>query len=94
MTNLPSLATIDVQRVLMLLPKDVTHIMKKHGLILAGGFIRSVVAREDPNDIDLWGSSTDTLNLAATELAMDIAACIGSTTLALQQFGAHFVFCG
>ncbi|MBT2773803.1 hypothetical protein J7J47_16395 [Halomonas sp. ISL-60] len=42
--------------------------MKTHGLMLGGGFIREVVAGLPPNDIDLLGPSVDRLKLAATEL--------------------------
>lgn len=47
----------DVHYVLSRLPRDVVNAMKTHpnDLFVAGGFIRAVIAGEDPNDIDLWG---------------------------------------
>ena len=58
----------DLHRVMLRLPKDVAEMMKQHGIMLAGGFIREVVAGQKPNDIDLLGPSVDRLKLAATEL--------------------------
>ena len=46
----------DVKYVLNRLPKDVLHLMENHHIFLAGGFIRSVIAGEKPNDIDLFGA--------------------------------------
>ena len=57
----------DLHNVMLRLPKDVTELMKQHGLMLGGGFIREVVAGLPPNDIDLLGPSEDRLKLAATE---------------------------
>lgn len=57
----------DLHRVMLRLPKDVAQMMKEHGLMLGGGFIREVVAGQPPNDIDLLGPSVDRLKLAATE---------------------------
>ncbi|MBY5942350.1 hypothetical protein KUW00_15830 [Halomonas sp. DP5N14-9] len=58
----------DLHRVMLRLPKDVIELMKRHGLMLGGGFIREIVAGLPPNDIDLLGPTVDRLKLAATEL--------------------------
>jgi hypothetical protein len=58
----------DAEHVIRRLPKDVREAMKKHGLILAGGFIRSIVAGEEVKDIDLFGQLTALQN-AAHEIA-------------------------
>jgi hypothetical protein len=58
----------DAEHVIRRLPKDVREAMKKHGLILAGGFIRSIVAGEEVKDIDLFGQLT-ALQAAAHEIA-------------------------
>jgi len=58
----------DLHAVLTRTPKDIRELIKNHELFLAGGFIREVVAGEDPRDIDLFGPSKDRLKLAATEI--------------------------
>ncbi len=59
----------DLSLVASRLPADVMGIVKKHGLIVAGGFIRSIILGERPNDIDIWGKSQAILETAANELA-------------------------
>ena len=63
-----SLSPTDLQFVLGRTPKDVRALIKDRGLILAGGFIRAVIAGERANDIDLFGSSKDQLEAAARAL--------------------------
>lgn len=50
------------------IPKDVREIMAKYNLIVGGGFIRSTIAGEKVNDIDLFGPDKQTLELAANQL--------------------------
>lgn len=50
------------------LPADVAILIRDHRLILAGGFIRSNIAGEEPTDLDLFGSSADGMNAAADAL--------------------------
>lgn len=66
-----TLTETDVKFVTSRLPFDVTALLQRAGppLFLAGGFIRAMIAREEVNDIDLFGSSRDTLHKAATRLA-------------------------
>lgn len=45
----------DKSRVLARTPKDVRALMQEEGAILAGGYIRAIIAGEKPNDIDLFG---------------------------------------
>lgn len=58
----------DLHKVLISLPKDIRELMKRHNLMLGGGFIRETVLGDKPNDIDLFGESSTVLQLAATEL--------------------------
>jgi hypothetical protein len=61
----------DLHFVLTRLPKDIRNLMKKHGLILGGGFIREVIAGNKANDIDLFGGTLVQLLSAALELQQD-----------------------
>lgn len=56
-----TLNTHDVSWCVRRLPDDVARLMKKQGpaIFLAGGYIRSVIAREDVNDIDLFSPTVD-----------------------------------
>lgn len=53
------------------LPYDVRKLMITHGMkvMLAGGYIRSIIANEPINDIDLFGPSKDYAEACAKELA-------------------------
>lgn len=55
------------------LPKSVFDLMKKHRQLvtLAGGYVRSCIAHEDINDIDLFTSSKDMAGVLAKQLAGD-----------------------
>jgi hypothetical protein len=70
----------DVQRIVTSLPKDVVQLLKKNpGLFLAGGFIRARIAGEEVNDIDIWGSSDEQLNIAAQLFAAQRQVRVMST---------------
>lgn len=58
----------DLRNVLSRIPKDVRSISKERGLLIGGGFIRSTIAGEKPNDIDMFGASKDVLELSAKDL--------------------------
>jgi hypothetical protein len=58
----------DLRRVVGRVPKDIRELMKVRRLFIAGGFVRAVIAGEDPNDIDIFGSSVPDLENAASEL--------------------------
>lgn len=64
------LETNDLNHVVRHLPKDVRELMSKHqgSLFLGGGFVRAVVAGEQPSDIDLFGTSKAHIELMAKEL--------------------------
>ena len=51
------LTTEDLRKVVSRLPKDVLQILKNNKLIVAGGFIRAVIACEDVSDIDILAPS-------------------------------------
>ena len=59
----------DLRRVVLHTPRDIQSIAKEHSLFIAGGFIRSVICNEPPNDIDLFGSTADKLREVAGKLA-------------------------
>jgi hypothetical protein len=60
----------DVHRVVSFVPDALRKIVARDRLILAGGFIRSIVAQESITDIDLFGDTIEKLKHAATELAL------------------------
>lgn len=63
----------DLHHVLVRLPRDVAKLMRKHPniLVLGGGFIRSVIAGEPINDIDLFGPSKVLLESIAKTFALE-----------------------
>lgn len=64
-----TLTTIDLNFVLSRLPKDLIGLVKKHNLIIAGGFIRETISKGIVSDIDLFGKSKEVLELAALNLS-------------------------
>ena len=61
----------DLHFVVSRTPKDVIELMKKHGLFIAGGFVRSTISGERPTDIDLFGTNKESLADAAKDLALN-----------------------
>ncbi len=59
----------DLSLVLSRVPSDIRELMKSSHLVLGGGFIRSTIAGEKPNDIDLFGSNWVTMDSLAEQLA-------------------------
>lgn len=55
----------DLNYIVNRLPTDVRKLMKKGNIYLAGGFIRSCIANEQVNDIDLWGADPEQLKVTA-----------------------------
>jgi hypothetical protein len=60
----------DLHFIVSHIPKDIRNVIIKHGLFIAGGFIRSTIAGERVNDIDLFGDSLEKLKIVAMELAL------------------------
>ena len=59
----------DLRHVVGRLPNDVRNMLKLNPqLFLAGGYIRAIVAGEEPKDIDLFGPSVKVLKAEATKL--------------------------
>jgi hypothetical protein len=59
----------DLQFIIRRLPKDISRLIKNHNLILAGGFIREMIAdQKNVKDIDLFGPSSEALSKAASAL--------------------------
>src|SRR3546814_7268266 len=73
--NMPfsDLIQADLRFVAQRMPKDVRALLKKHAgrLFLGGGFIRSVIAGEPVNDIDLFGDDAEWLRKAAEGLSAE-----------------------
>lgn len=65
-----ALSTNDLNHVVRRIPKDVREMLSKYQgtLFLGGGFIRAIVAGEQPADIDLFGVSKEHLKKIAEEL--------------------------
>ncbi|MGL6208703.1 MAG: hypothetical protein ACRC14_02595 [Paracoccaceae bacterium] len=61
----------DMEYVVRRLPTDIRSLLKEYEgrLYVAGGYIRAVIAGEEPSDIDLFGADKDILAEAATRLA-------------------------
>ena len=61
----------DLRWCLLKMPKVVFNLMKERGkdIMLAGGFVRSCIANETINDIDLFTSNTDKAELYAKTVA-------------------------
>jgi hypothetical protein len=68
--NIAELTPIDLHFVVTRIPKDVRDLIQSHNLVLAGGFIRAVIAGEKPNDIDLFGKTEDAIKQAALDFAL------------------------
>jgi len=67
-----NLTNNDLHFVVSRLPKDVRSLMTKYNnLMVAGGFIRSIITREKVSDIDIFGESKDMLEKAAREIALN-----------------------
>src|SRR3546814_108829 len=67
--SMNSLIPEDLNYVVNRLPRDVKKLMKDKGVYLAGGFIRSCIAGEKINDIDLWGQDKEQLEVIAALFA-------------------------
>lgn len=60
------LSDSDMRQIVTRLPRDVVELLKTDPrLFVAGGFIRSVIAGEQVNDVDVWGCDDTTLDVAA-----------------------------
>jgi hypothetical protein len=66
------LTNSDVKFLVSRLPKDVKEMMCKSAepLFVGGGFIRAMISGEKVNDIDVFGSSKESLSLKAASLAL------------------------
>lgn len=59
----------DLNYVVNRLPKDVKKLMRNRPVFLAGGYIRSLIAGEKVNDVDLWGADKEQLEITAALFA-------------------------
>lgn len=64
------LTDTDRHFVLSRIPRDIRTLMQQHPLYLAGGFIRAIIANEQPSDIDLFGSDPNQLRAIAQGFAL------------------------
>ncbi len=66
------------------LPKDVKDLIKSHpGLMIAGGFIRAIIAGEKISDIDIFGPNEEVLSIAAQEIAANRGSRVHETNNAI-----------
>lgn len=74
----------DLHHVVASMPKDLIALIKKYpSLMIAGGFIRSVIAGERISDIDIFGPSVEVLKQAAQEIAISRKGRIHETANAI-----------
>jgi hypothetical protein len=66
--DIKTLTPDDLHLVVAHIPQDVRKLMTTFPLILGGGFIRSIIAGEEVQDIDLFGGNIDYLNSHADQL--------------------------
>jgi len=78
-----TLTLADLNFVLSRLPKDVRSLMMDNKIFCGGGFIRSIIANEKVNDIDLFGESKDSLSAIAYRFASDRKVKVHETDNAL-----------
>lgn len=63
------LTKVDLRWIVSRLPQDVIRLLKEEGLFLGGGFIRSTIAGERPEDIDLFGTDSNKVERLARALS-------------------------
>lgn len=83
------LTSRDISKVMARVPDQVQNAMKRHNLILGGGFIRAVVSGDEPSDIDLFAPTSTSAGIAARELAHDLHVDIHQTGNALTITPHH-----
>lgn len=73
MSNYESLEIMDLNSCVRRLPRKLGKLMKKHGskIVVAGGYIRSVISGEYISDIDLFAGDKAQSEIFATELQGD-----------------------
>jgi len=78
MRHLYSCLDLDqIKEVMSFVPGGLQEVMKDYHLILAGGFIRDIIAGKTPNDIDLWCMDSDRCSMAAMLYVAKIGGDIG-----------------
>jgi hypothetical protein len=72
--NFQQLSQFDLDRCVAAIPPELQELLKKHGssLVVAGGFIRAIVAGEKPADIDVWTDSKQRSQDASEQLAGNV----------------------
>lgn len=93
-----TLLSEDERWVVRRLPKSVVALMQSRPkvLILAGGFIRSCIANEKINDVDIFSPSKDIAELCARKLADEKQAKMITTdnafSVLLRSFSVQFIY--
>lgn len=66
-----TLSTDDMLSIIGFMPKDVRELLERRNasLVLAGGYVRARISREDPSDIDLFSPSKEDAKSGAEALA-------------------------
>jgi hypothetical protein len=62
------LLKVDLDSVIRKLPQEIINKLISGDLFLAGGFIRDIIAKDDANDIDLFGKSVESVHAIIREL--------------------------
>ena len=87
MRHLHSCLDLDeIKAVMSLVPGELQEVMKEFHLMLAGGFIRDLIAGDVPNDLDLWCRDSDRCGMAA----MMYVAKIGGDMVERLLLGEHY----
>jgi hypothetical protein len=91
-----TLTKADLHFVVSRIPKDIRELMMAQPIYLAGGFIRALIAREEPNDIDLFGATQELLENVANKLAVERSGRVymtknAITVLAPPRLAAQFI---
>lgn len=83
----------DLQWAVRLLPREVKEMMEEYGerIVLGGGFLRSSVSGERPNDIDLFTKSEEDAALFAHELAGKKKVLETGNAYSVRKVGGYFV---
>ena len=83
----------DLQWVLRCLPHRVLELMKSEGpkVVVAGGFVRSSVAGERANDIDIFCRSPEQAESYAQRLAGQYKVLETGNAYSVKKVGGHFV---
>jgi hypothetical protein len=86
------LNSIDVVKAVEVLPPSLADLLKKMpGLVVAGGFLRALVAGEEVRDVDVFASSSELAHQASASYAASTSATVHRSENALTVGKVQFV---